>query len=61
MNEEIKQQFAYFQFITNTTGLNLVTCPSCSNLIITPLGVTDITCPHCETTDESCHFPDLYY
>jgi len=41
------------------TGVNLVTCGNCGDVLLHQRNNTEITCPHCQYTSEPCDFPDL--
>ncbi len=41
------------------SGINLVTCGNCGNVLLHKLSDIKITCHYCEFTSEPCDFPDV--
>ena len=43
------------------SGVNMVTCGSCGDVLLHDIRDVNITCPHCSFNSEPCDFPDFYY
>jgi len=61
MNNLLEQQVVYYNLIRELANINICQCPQCSGIVLTPNNEGELTCPHCKTTDDISHFPDLYY
>jgi len=61
MTNLLARQILYYNIIVEQSGINICTCPNCSGIVLTPNNEGELTCPHCSTTDDIAHFPDLYY
>ena len=46
------------QFVLDS-GVNLVTCGNCGDVLLHQRNDIEISCPHCQYTSEPCDFPDL--
>ncbi len=43
------------------SGVNIVNCGVCGDVLLHKLKQEEITCPHCSFTSEPCNFPDFIY
>jgi uncharacterized Zn finger protein (UPF0148 family) len=43
------------------SGVNIVNCGVCGDVLLHKLKQEEITCPHCSFTSEPCDFPDFIY
>jgi|TARA_X000000368_G_C22872946_1_gene641765 predicted RNA-binding Zn-ribbon protein involved in translation (DUF1610 family) len=61
------EQYDMAQEIVNKTGINIVTCGNCGDVLLHNINdldsegtSNDIVCPSCGWESESCDFPDLF-
>jgi hypothetical protein len=47
--------------VVEKSGINIVSCGMCAEVILHRISDDEILCPHCEFNQDPCHFPDLYY
>ena len=45
--------------VIEKSGINIVTCGDCAEVLLHRLTDKVITCPYCELSEDPCHFPDL--
>jgi hypothetical protein len=43
------------------SGVNIVNCGVCGDVLLHKLNDEEITCPYCSFTSEPCDFPDFIY
>jgi hypothetical protein len=41
------------------SGVNIVTCGQCGDVLLHRLSDEEVTCPLCDFTSDPCDFPDL--
>jgi len=41
------------------SGVNIVTCGNCGDVLLHQRDDIEISCPYCQFTSEPCDFPDL--
>jgi predicted RNA-binding Zn-ribbon protein involved in translation (DUF1610 family) len=61
--EAIKKdsQYSLRQAILVATGINIVTCGDCGQVMLHRIEEVEITCTECGFTSEMCDFPDLNF
>ena len=47
--------------VVQSSGINIVSCGMCAEVILHRITDEAVFCPHCEFSEDPCHFPDLYY
>lgn len=47
--------------IVEKTGINIVTCGNCGDVILHRIQDEEIDCPYCGHNGDPCNFPDLNY
>jgi rubrerythrin len=66
-NPRMIEQYDMAQDIVNKTGINIVTCGNCGDVLLHNINdldsegtSNDIVCPSCDYKSECCDFPDLF-
>lgn len=47
--------------LVQKSGINIVTCGECAEVMLHRATDEVVVCPFCEFSNDPCHFPDLYY
>jgi hypothetical protein len=47
--------------VIKKSGINIVSCGMCAEVILHRVTDEAVVCPHCKFSEDPCHFPDLYY
>jgi predicted RNA-binding Zn-ribbon protein involved in translation (DUF1610 family) len=61
LNELKDSQYSLQREIVNATGINIVTCGDCGQVLLHRVEEQEIICNECGFTSEPCDFPDLNY
>jgi len=60
-NQELEtKQFELSREVVQKSGINIVTCGMCGEVLLHRFEETEIKCPYCEFESEPCDFPDLF-
>ena len=61
IEKKIEEQKELFFEMVQKSGINIVTCGSCGEVVLHRVNDTEIQCPACGFKSEPCDFPDFYY
>lgn len=56
-----EKQVELARIIVEKTGINIVTCGQCGDVVLHKINQEEIQCPSCLLKSEPCDFPDLFY
>lgn len=56
----MKNQYKLLQEVIKNTGINIVTCGDCGDVLLHRLDGAEVVCPHCNFTSDECNFGDLF-